>query len=240
MPAICRVITGVSGSRRGFPALRYAAALARGYSATLIPVLAWLPPGTEVAYCKGPTGHLRPVWEQDAQERLWAALTTALGGVPADVATEPLVVCGGAGRVLLETASWQGDLLVIGTGRQGSLGRLAGGGVSRYCMARAGCPVLAVPPSPLELEARHGWRSWVFRHRGLSAGDLTASASGTGGPSSRRLQVRWVVRALGQAGGARTQQPARARPQRTSRRSGAFAEWSGIEVLLLRGTAFPT
>ena len=188
MSEIRRVITGVSGSRRGFPALRYAAALAHGYSATLIPVLAWLPPGTEVAYCKGPTGHLRPAWEQDAQERLWAALTTALGGVPAGVTTEPLVVCGGAGRVLVETASWPGDLLVIGTGRQGSLGRLAGGGVSRYCVARAGCPVLAVPPSPLELEARHGWRGWVFRHRGLSTDELTASASGTRGPSSRRYR----------------------------------------------------
>jgi len=178
MSAICRVITGVSGSQRGLPALRYAAALARGHSATLIPVLTWLPPGSEFAYCKCPSGQLRPVWEQDARERLWAALTTALGGVPADMTTEPLVVYGEAGRVLVQTASRPGDLLVIGTGRQGGLSRLAGGRVSRYCVARAGCPVLAVPPSPLELEARHGWHSWVFRHRGLSAGELTAPASG--------------------------------------------------------------
>jgi nucleotide-binding universal stress UspA family protein len=178
MSAICRVITGVSGSQRGLPALRYAAALARSHSATLIPVLAWLPPGSEFAYCKCPSGHLRPVWEQDAWERLWAALTTALGGVPADVATEPLVLCGEAGRALVLTASLPGDLLVIGSGRQGGLSRLAGGQASRYCIAHAGCPVLAVPPSPLELEARHGWQGWVFRHRGLSAGELTASASG--------------------------------------------------------------
>jgi hypothetical protein len=92
--------------------------------------------------------------------------------------TEPLVVYGEAGRILVQTASLPGDLLVIGTGRQGGLSRLAGGQVSRYCMARAGCPVLAVPPSPLELEARHGWHGWVFRHRGLSAGELTAPASG--------------------------------------------------------------
>jgi nucleotide-binding universal stress UspA family protein len=178
MSAICRVITGVSGSQRGLPALRYAAALARDYSAKLIPVLTWLPPVSEFAYCKCPSGHLRPVWEQDALERLSAALTTALGGVPADVPTEPLVVCGEAGRVLVHTAGLPGDLLVIGTGRQGGLSRLAGGKVSRYCMARAGCPVLAVPPSPLELEARHGWHGWVFRHRVLSAGRLTASANG--------------------------------------------------------------
>src|SRR5690348_18467198 len=121
MSAICRVITGVSGSQRGLPALRYAAALARGHSATLIPVLTWLPPGSEFAYCKCPSGQLRPVWEQDARERLWAALTTALGGVPADMTTEPLVVYGEAGRVLVQTASRPGDLLVIGTGRQGGL-----------------------------------------------------------------------------------------------------------------------
>jgi nucleotide-binding universal stress UspA family protein len=176
--AICRVITGVSGSQRGLPALRYAAALARGYGATLIPVLTWLPPGSEIAYSKCPSGQLRPVWEQDAQERLWTALITALGGVPADVTTEPLVVCGRAGRVLVDTASRPGDLLVMGTGRQGGVGRLAGGEVSRYCVARAGCPVLAVPPSPLELEARHRWPGWVFRHRVMSAGELTAPASG--------------------------------------------------------------
>lgn len=178
MSAICRVIAGVSGSQRGLPALRYAAELARGHSATLIPVLTWVPPGSEFAYCKCPSGQLRPVWEEDARERLWTALTTALGGVPADISTEPLVVYGEAGRVLVQTASRPGDLLVIGTGRQGGLSRLAGGRVSRYCVARAGCPVLAVPPSPLELEARHGWHSWMFRHRGLSAGELTAPASG--------------------------------------------------------------
>jgi hypothetical protein len=30
------------------------------------------------------------------------------------------------------------------------------GSISRYCPARAGCPVLAVPPTPLEIEAWHG------------------------------------------------------------------------------------
>jgi hypothetical protein len=100
MPAICRVIAGVSGSQRGLPALRYAAALAHDYSATLIPVLTWLPPGSEFAYCKCPSGQLRPVWEQDARERLRAALTTALGGLP------------GAGRPAFTT----------GTGSQARLG----------------------------------------------------------------------------------------------------------------------
>jgi nucleotide-binding universal stress UspA family protein len=176
--AISRVIAGVSGSPRGLPALRYAAALARGHDAALVPVHAWVAPGGEVAERRCPSRHLRRVWEDDAWQRLWGAVDTALGGVPGDVATEPLVVCGEAGRVLVRVASRASDLLVIGTGRRGAVSRLAGGNVSRYCLAHACCPVLAVPPSPLELQAGHGLHGWVFRHRGLSPRELTASASG--------------------------------------------------------------
>jgi nucleotide-binding universal stress UspA family protein len=176
--AISRVIAGVSGSPRGLPALRYAAALARGHDAALIPLHTWVAPGGEVAERRCPSRYLRRVWEDDAWERLWGAMNTALGGVPCDVATEPLVVCGEAGWVLVRAASRAGDLLVIGTGRRGAVSRLAGGNVSRYCLAHACCPVVAVPPSPLELQAGHGLHGWAFRHRGLSPRELTASASG--------------------------------------------------------------
>jgi hypothetical protein len=36
--------------------------------------------------------------------------------------------------------------------------------VSRYCLAHARCPVLAVPPSALMDEMAHGLRSWHRRH----------------------------------------------------------------------------
>lgn len=176
MSAICRVITGVSGSPRNLPALRYAAALARGQEATLIPVLAWIPPGGGLAERQHPAGYLRRVWQQAAWERLHDALNAAFGGLPADVATEPLVIRGEASRVLVGTAGRPGDLLVIGTGRHGIVGRLAGGNVSRYCLARAGCPVLAVPPAMLELAAGHGLRRWAFRHLELSLSELTAAS----------------------------------------------------------------
>jgi nucleotide-binding universal stress UspA family protein len=175
MSAICRVITGVSGSPRNLPALRYAAALARGQGVTLILVLAWVPPGGDLAERRNPSGHLRRIWAQDARERLHDAVNAAIGGIPADPVTESLVVRGEAGWVLVHEASRTGDLLVIGTGRHGSVGRLVGGKVSRYCLARAGCPVLAVPPTTLELEAGHGLHGWTFRHRGLSLGELTAT-----------------------------------------------------------------
>ena len=180
MSDICRVITGVSGSPRNLPALRYAAALACGDGALLILVLTWVPPGGELADRRCPSRYLRQEWEHAAWERLHDAVNAALGSVPADVATEPLVVRGEAGPVLVRAASRAGDLLVIGTGRRGTAGRLAGGKVSRYCLARAGCPVLAVPPSPLDLQARHGLHGWAFRHRGLSLGELAASGDSAG------------------------------------------------------------
>jgi len=174
MSTFCRVITGVSGSPRNLQALRYAAALARGQDATLIPVLAWVPPGGDVADRRHPSGYLRCVWVQDAWARLADALDAAFGGLPDNVLTEPKVVRGEAGCVLVREASHPGDLLVIGTGRHGAVGRLFSGKVGRYCLARAGCPVLAVPPTALELEAGHGLHRWAFRHSGLTLTELTA------------------------------------------------------------------
>jgi nucleotide-binding universal stress UspA family protein len=178
MSAISHVIAGVSGSPRSLPALRYAAALARGHGATLVPLHTWVPPGGEIADRQCTSRYLRQVWEHDAWERLWDAANTALGGVPLDLPMQPLVVRGEAGRVLVHAASRASDLLVIGTGRRGTAARLTGGKVSRYCLAHARCPVVAIPPSALELEAGHGLHGWMFRHRGLSPHALTASASG--------------------------------------------------------------
>lgn len=174
MSAICRVITGVSASLRNLPALRHAAALARGHDAALILVLAWIPPGGEAADRRCPSPYLRREWEQAAWERLRDAMTTAFGGLPADVAAEPLLVRAPAGPVLVRVASRAGDLLVIGAGRRSAAGRMVSGYVSRYCLARAVCPVLAVPPSLLELEAGPGLRRWAFRHRGPTLAELTA------------------------------------------------------------------
>lgn len=173
MSAMSRVIVGVSASPRNLPALRFSAALARSHDAALVPLLCWAPPGGELADRRCPSPFLRLEWEHAAWQRLQDSLCAAFGCVPYDVTIGQLVVRGEAGRVLVESASQADDILVIGTGRQGSLGRLRGGQVSRYCLAHALCPVLAVPPSPLLLEARHGW---AFRHRGLSPKDLDTSA----------------------------------------------------------------
>jgi nucleotide-binding universal stress UspA family protein len=76
-----RIIIGTSGSPGSLPALRYAAELARQHDATLIPVLAWLPPGGDMADRRSPGSHLRQIWTDAAWLRLWAALDSAWGGI---------------------------------------------------------------------------------------------------------------------------------------------------------------
>jgi nucleotide-binding universal stress UspA family protein len=161
------------------PALRYAAVLAHGHHAVLVPVLAWVPPGGEIADRGCPCRYLHEEWERAARERLRDALAAAFGGEPADVTTEPVVVRGEPGRVLVHAASRAGDLLVIGTGRHGWLGRMAGGNVSRYCLAHAVGPVLAVPPSALEIHSQRSLPGWVFWHHELR--ELTAATSSNPG-----------------------------------------------------------
>lgn len=81
-----------------------------------------------------------------------------------------LVVRGNPGPALVETASGEDDVLVVGAGRRGHRPRTFSGWVSRYCLTHAACPVLAVPPSPLESELaavhrRNTWRLRLDPHR---------------------------------------------------------------------------
>jgi hypothetical protein len=72
-PGICRVVVDASGSPGSLRALRYAEGLARAYDATLIPVLAWVPPGGDLADRRAPCGYLRAIWADDAGCRAWSA-----------------------------------------------------------------------------------------------------------------------------------------------------------------------
>jgi nucleotide-binding universal stress UspA family protein len=167
VPRVRRVIVGVHGSLGSLQALRYAADEARQRDVPLLPVLAWMPPGGDIAERRHSSPYLRKIWREDAWRRLWAAFDAGLGGVPADLCVEPQVARGESGPVLVGTADQPDDLLVIGTGRRGRLGRMVHRSVSRYCLAHARCPVLAVPPSALMDEMSHGLRSWHLRRHAL-------------------------------------------------------------------------
>jgi nucleotide-binding universal stress UspA family protein len=158
-----RVIAGVSGSPGSLQALRYAAALARSEYAVLTPVLAWVPPGGELADRRAPCPQLRSAWQKAAWERLFHAVDLALGGPPTDIEFTPKALRGPAGQVLSDIARQPGDVLVIGAGRRGAW-RLTACNVSKYCLAHAHCPVIAVPPPELAAEL-HGLHGWMQRHR---------------------------------------------------------------------------
>ena len=164
MPTVRRIIVGVHGSLGSLQALRYAADEARQRDVPLLAVNAWLPPGGEMAERRSPSAYLRKIWRDAASERLLAAFDAGLGGMPADLHVQPQISRGETGPVLVDTADQPDDLLIIGTGRRAGIGRVLHRSVSRYCLAHARCPVLAVPPSALMDEMSHGLRSWHLRH----------------------------------------------------------------------------
>jgi nucleotide-binding universal stress UspA family protein len=164
--AVRRIVVGVSGSPGSLQALRHAADLARAHDVPLAPILAWTPPGGDLADRSHPSLYLRQIWSDAAWQRLREAIGLALGGTPAGVCLQSEVVRGDPGDVLVRAARQAGDVLVIGAGRRGALARALSCRVSRYCLAHARCPVIAVPPADLA-QVSHGLRGWAFRHRGL-------------------------------------------------------------------------
>lgn len=159
-----RVVVGVNGSAGSLIALRYGAGLAGREHALLMPVLAWTPPGGDLADRRFPCPELRASWIQDAKERLELAIGMAFGGPPAEIGFAPQTVRGQAGPALAAIASEPGDVLVIGTGRHGWWRRLTACRVARYCLEHSRCPVLAVPPAELA-HASHGLKGWMGRRR---------------------------------------------------------------------------
>ena len=82
---------------------------------------------------------------------------------------EPHLERGPAGWVLVSLACEPADVLLVGAGRRSASGWMAFSKVTRYCLAHAQCPVLAVPPPELARELRHGHLAWILRHRPLTA-----------------------------------------------------------------------
>ncbi|MFJ9822436.1 universal stress protein [Streptomyces sp. NPDC101151] len=171
-PSAARVVVGVSGSLGSLTALGQATEEARRRGAELWPVLAWEPPGGDLTARRSPAAAVMiPEWERLARERLFGALREVFGGTDTGLPGQALVARGAPGRALVQIADREDDLLVVGAGRRGRLHRALSPSVGRYCLARATCPVLAVPPSPLQaaLAAVHRRNVWRLR---LDTGDM--------------------------------------------------------------------
>ena len=172
MGAVRRIVVGVHGSLGSLQALRRAAVEAQERQVPLVPVIAWVPPGGDLAERSHPSPYLRQVWHEAACTRLSEAFDDGLGGVPDGVEVRARVERGDAGQVLVDVADQPGDLLVIGTGRRALVGRALRKSAGRYLLAHAKCPVLAVPPSALMDEMRHGLLPWPRRSKRVLVPDL--------------------------------------------------------------------
>jgi nucleotide-binding universal stress UspA family protein len=147
-----RVVVGVSGSLGSLAALHRAVAEVRRGGGRLWAVLAWEAPLAEL----GPRGgavaaaSLTADCRRAAAHELLTAIDRAFGGGEPGVPAEGFVAHGTPGHVLVDLADREDDLLVVGTGHRGLLHRALFPSVARHCVAHAACPVLTVPPPPLQ------------------------------------------------------------------------------------------
>ncbi|MFE4669210.1 universal stress protein [Streptomyces sp. NPDC056716] len=165
-PDAPRVVVGVSGSLGSLTALYRAADEARRRDAELWPLLAWEPPGGELGAGRNPAPCvLLDEWRRLAARRLLDILADAFGDRGPGVPLHATVARGLPGIALVHAADREDDVLVVGAGRRSPWHRAFSRSVSRYCLGHAGCPVLAVPPSPLEAElaAVHRRNTWRLR-----------------------------------------------------------------------------
>lgn len=137
-----RVVVGVDGSESSIEALRWAQQFAPGMGAVIETVTAWHYP-VNTGMAPAPVG-----WDPatDAAQLLAIALSTAFGQQrPPGLRT---TVCEGhPARILLE-ASFDAQLLVVGSRGHGGFAGLLLGSVSGHCAEHASCPVLVVHGKP--------------------------------------------------------------------------------------------
>lgn len=157
-----RVVVGANGSLGSLTALHAAAAQAGARDAELLVVLAWQPPGGGPG-SRAACGHSVLTECRDAAVDRLRLILADFGACRPGPAPAGRVVRGTPGAALVDAARDPGDLLVVGTGSRGPLLRALRPSVVRYCLAHAPCPVLAVPPSPLQTGLDHLHRRGTWR-----------------------------------------------------------------------------
>ncbi|MEV7308752.1 universal stress protein [Streptomyces microflavus] len=158
-----RIVVGVSGSPGSLTALHRATAEARERNAELCAVLAWQLPGGGLGGRATYGAAVLRACREAAVEELRTILGSAFAVRRPGVELSGLTVRGEPGSVLVGAARSADDLLVVGVGTRGRWLPGIRPSVTRYCLAHAKCPVLAVPPNPLEAElAAMRGRTWTL------------------------------------------------------------------------------
>jgi nucleotide-binding universal stress UspA family protein len=161
-----RVIVGVDGSLGSLGAIREAVRHARQRDAELCAVR--VAPRDHPWVGLTPLGWVGPMPVGDGEravpyEQIEAAFQDALGGLPSDLQIRCVVITGAAiGPALVDFASQDDDLLIVGTGWHSRLRRWWLPSVGTYCVRNSRCPVLTVPPAGL---ARIVMRTGRRHHR---------------------------------------------------------------------------
>jgi nucleotide-binding universal stress UspA family protein len=134
------IVVGVDGSVGSIEALKWAARWAEHTGGSIQAVYAWQRPSAfGVAY-------VPPDWqpEDDARAVLEEAIRAAFGDVrPAGLA---VMTFEGPAAPILEAASQDAQLLVVGSRGHGEIVGALLGSVSLHCTAHARCPVAVVRP----------------------------------------------------------------------------------------------
>ncbi|WP_405486575.1 universal stress protein [Streptomyces sp. NBC_00096] len=157
-----RVVVGASGTLGNPAVLHRGAAEARVRDAELWVVMAWQAPGGELGSRSACNVSSLAACRTAAVERLREVLDEAFGAEGPGTTLAGLTVRATPGTALVDAARACDDLLVVGSGSRSPLRRFLRPSVARYCLAHAPCPVLVVPPSPLEaeLDAAHRRNLW--------------------------------------------------------------------------------
>lgn len=143
------IVVGVDGSDDAVNAYHWATARADRFG-PVTAVAAWQ--SHWWSYVGAPAGPVDA--ERDhAEAEVGKTLTALLDRTDPAVRTDPIIVHGHAGRVLVDTAA-DHDLLVVGTRGRGAVADRLLGSVSCYCAAHTDVPLVVVPEgSPAERES---------------------------------------------------------------------------------------
>ena len=177
MARAARVVVGVDDRPVGLRALRTAVTQARLMRRELFAVRAFPAPADRDQIRSATAGwptftppsdsaadvqHEIAAREHEALDAIDRAFAHAMGGPPGDIDVCPTAMLGSPGRVLVQAAYRDEDLLVVGAPSQRRF-RWFRRSIGRYCLEHAKCLVLLVPPNDLARRVDRMHRPWRWR-----------------------------------------------------------------------------